>query len=50
MVLSMMEIKRRKMVALLEPHLHDERVIPSSVKGVNLFRIDTSFPRTPEIL
>ena len=44
MVTTIMEMKRRKMVELLEPHLPDERVVPSTVKGVNLFfcRGDTS--------
>jgi AraC-like DNA-binding protein len=48
MVLDSMEMKQQKMVELLAPHLPDERVVPASVKGVNLFRIDTSFPRTPK--
>ncbi len=43
----MMEMKRRKMVELLELHLPDERVVPAPVQGVNLFRTDTSFSRTP---
>jgi AraC-like DNA-binding protein len=46
--MHVMEMKRRKMVEMLVPHLLDERVVPASVKGVNLFRIDTSFPRTPK--
>jgi hypothetical protein len=45
---STMEMKRRQMVTLLESHLPDERVVPSPLKGVNLFRIDNSFPRMPK--
>lgn len=41
------EHKRRQMVELLEPLLPKSEFFESTVKGVCLFRIDSSFPRKP---
>jgi AraC-like DNA-binding protein len=48
MAATVMEMKRRKMVEQLKSLLPEERIIPALVKGVSLFRIDASFPRTPK--
>lgn len=43
-----MENQRVQMVALLEPLLPKEQFFESAIRGVNLFRIDTSYPRVPK--
>lgn len=48
MAVNTNETKRMQMIEMLLSHLPREGVLTSTVKGVKLFRIDESFPRTPK--
>lgn len=37
----------QKLIALLTGIMHEETVLATSIKGISVFRIDDSFPRTP---